>query len=99
CYTREIDAYLADHPRSVIFCATDAEEVLEALRARYGARLVHYPARRLSAAVEHVGLHWASAEHYDKAQLGEEVVIECSLLSGCDFLLHGSSNVSLSATL
>jgi hypothetical protein len=29
-YTREIDAYLAQYPRSLIFCATDAEAALEA---------------------------------------------------------------------
>jgi len=98
-YMREIDSYVAQHPSSVVFCATDSQGALDALTERYGPKLVCYPASRLSSADEKVGLHHASTERYDRARLGEEVVIECLLLSKCDFLLHGSSNVSLAATL
>jgi hypothetical protein len=99
CYVREIDGYLASHPSSDVFCATDSQYALDALEERYGSRLVYYPATRLSPADEHLGLHHTDPGRHDRAGIGEEVVIECLLLSGCDYLLHGSSNVSLTARL
>ena len=98
-YIREIDTYLASHPASGIFCATDSQGALDVLEERYGSRVVSYPAARLSPADEHLGLHHTEPEGRSKAEIGEEVVIECLLLSRCNYLLHGSSNVSLVATL
>jgi len=98
-YQREIDAYLARHPASFVFCATDTQWVLDALTERHGSRLLSYPATRLSAAEEPVGLHHLPAARHDKGLLGEEVLIECYALARCDFLLHGASGVSLAATL
>jgi hypothetical protein len=98
-YVQEIDAYLRTHRASSIFCATDSQDALDALEARYGARLIYYPATRLSPRQEHLGLHYADWGPDGRAGIGEQVVIDCHLLSKCDHLVHGSSNVSLTARL
>jgi hypothetical protein len=98
-YFREIDAYIAAYPFSGIFCATDSQGALDALEERYGSRLVYYPATRLTPSDERVGLHNATPEGHSKAAIGEEVVTDWLLLGSCNHLLHGYSNVSLTARL
>jgi Flp pilus assembly secretin CpaC len=41
---------------------------------------------------QHVGLH--NNSDLNRALLGEEVIIEAMLLSKCNFLIHGPSNVT-----
>jgi len=98
-YLREVDAYMGEHPKSLIFCATDTQWPLDLLRERYGPSVLSYPAQRLGRAEEAVGLHHLPPGQVDRGRLGEEVLIEGYLLSKCDFLIHGPSNVSLAATL
>lgn len=98
-YVSEIDAYLARHPSSSIFCATDSQDALNRLQERYESKLISYPATRLSTSDEHLGLHLIDRPEHNRAANGEDVVVECLLLTHCNHLLHGPSNVTLTARL
>lgn len=89
-YFEDVDAYLDGNPDARIFVCSDAELVIETVRARYGPRVFAYPAERAREGEAH--LLPASRERGYK--LGEDILVEAQLLSRVDFLVHGNSNVT-----
>jgi hypothetical protein len=76
-----------------IFVATDESAFLDRMRERYGERALHWresPRSEGSA----VGVHHASDPETSGYVRGESVVIDALLLSECDHLIKGRSNVS-----
>lgn len=96
-YEREIDRYIRKHPSAKIFVATDTRKMLEALKKRYGQRILHCDSLRLeeSDIGRFTGLHHAAV--YSGPKRGEEALTECVLLSRSDYLIHGISNMSKAA--
>ena len=84
-----------------IFLATDDEEVFKKFKARYGDALFSYSTIRSSpqGAVYDWGLSRTAIPliRTDKRLLCEEGIIDCILLSRCDYLIHGQSNLSCCA--
>lgn len=91
-YIEEIDRYLSDHPRCRIFLATDQTQFLEMMTQRYGDRLLYRDAKRSSTALNPFQVR--DGEGYRK---GEEALVDCLLLSKCDFLLKCTSHLSETA--
>ncbi len=83
-----IDDYLAKHGPCKIFAASDQVQFIESLRARYAERLLSYDALRTAGYRNAFQLR--EGQNYRK---GEDVLIDCLLLSRCDFLLKCTSAV------
>ncbi|MDO8483137.1 MAG: glycosyltransferase [bacterium] len=81
-----------------IFLATDEEAVYLQFKERYGLKLLSYSKHRSTdkRVIVHYLTEKQSATKYafTKKELGEEVIIDCVLLSKSDFFLYGDSNVS-----
>jgi hypothetical protein len=91
-YFREVDKYLAAHPDAKIFVATDTKSYLRRAKERYGNRVVHY-----DSTLSDNGQ--APHKQFGGAKVGEDVLIDCLLLSMCDFMVHGLSHVTAVAHL
>ncbi len=87
-YFPAIDAYISKHDSCRIFVATDQQQFLEQMVERYGDRIVSRRATRTTGHRNPFEKKTASG-----AQLGEEVLIDCLLLSRCSFLLKCTSAV------
>src|SRR5262249_55093306 len=77
-------------PNCQFLVCTDDARLLKIARSMLKGPIVHYDAR--------MSKH-GKAVHYDKkikekARLGEDVIVEATLLSRCNFFLHGCSSVS-----
>jgi hypothetical protein len=74
------------------FLATEDEVALELARERLGHRLVSIDATRSRDEV---------APHFSVGgpRVGQEALVDCLLLSRCDYLVHGRSNLSGAAML
>lgn len=96
-YFGEIDRLLANGYDSV-FLATDEEAVYKQFKDRYGQKLLSYSKHRSTD--KRVIVHYLLEKNADtkyaftKKELGEEVVIDCVLLSKCGYFIYGDSNVS-----
>jgi len=75
-----------------IFLATDDPKALEEFNRRYGNKVVSYSTHQNDVVR---GIRHITAQ--DRRILGEEVLIDCLLLSRCDYLLHGASNIPVTA--
>lgn len=73
---------------SQFFVATDENSLLELAKKTLPGKIIYYDAHR---SIDGKSLHGSTT---DKAQLGEEVLIEVMLLSHCNKLIHTYSNVS-----
>ncbi|UCC94821.1 MAG: O-fucosyltransferase family protein [Candidatus Omnitrophota bacterium] len=89
-YIKQIDKYLKIHSKAIIFVATDSNVLLNAIRERYPDRVIYYNSIRSETNIDSV--HWTTVG--SPYQKGEDVLIECMLLSKCDFLIRSISNVS-----
>ena len=87
-YFRHIDAYTKQHGPCKIFVATDQQQFLDRMTARYGDRILSYQATRTRGMRNLFELN--DGNNYRK---GEEVLIDCLLLSRCEFLLKCTSAV------
>jgi hypothetical protein len=90
-YFKQIDLYLKHQPDAIIFAASDSNKLLDKVKERYGSRVIQTNAFR--SANEFGKIHLTRG----KASLGEEVLIDSVLLSKCNYLIHGISNVSSAA--
>ncbi|MEM1249041.1 MAG: nodulation protein NodZ [Acidobacteriota bacterium] len=87
-YFPHIDAYTEEHGPCQIFIATDQKQFVEELEERYGDRVLAYDAFRAS------GIRNPFEMQDDLSyKKGEEVLIDCLLLSRCDHLLKCTSAV------
>lgn len=84
-YFEFIDSALGSYDK--IFLATDDQKAYEAFRTRYGPKLLSLPTIKS----EKKGVHFEA--HIDKKRAGREVIMDVLLLSHCDFLIYGCSNV------
>lgn len=87
-YFPYIEDFTSAHGPCRIFAATDQAQFLDRLRARYGERVVSYDAIRSSDRKNPFDVQ--DGHGYRK---GEEVLIDCLLLSRCDHLLKCTSAV------
>ncbi|MFT7530130.1 MAG: hypothetical protein ACI9FD_001134 [Gammaproteobacteria bacterium] len=87
CFSH-IDDYTKQNGRCKIFVATDQQQFLDQLKTRYGDRIVSYDAIRASD-----DRNPFDVDRNDGYQKGEEVLIDCLLLSRCDYLLKCTSAV------
>ena len=91
-YLPHIRAYLARHPGSRAFVATDSPAFLKQLVAALGDRVVSYDAVRSET---NIFLDEGASTGYRK---GEDVLMDALLLARCDFLLKAQSAVAEFAT-
>ncbi len=87
-YYPHVDAFLAENSQGVVFVATDQEQYVEQLRARYGSRIVSRPAIRSRSYRNPFQVE--DGENYRK---GLEVFVDCLLLARCDRLIKCTSAV------
>ena len=83
-----IDAYTKEHGACKIFVATDQEQFLNRVIAKYGDRVISYQSIRTRGIRNPFELSDGNA--YRK---GEDVLIDSLLLSRCDYLLKCTSAV------
>ena len=91
-YAREIDKYSLHHPESKLFIATDQKQYLEYMKKRYGERVICYDSIRSSDKL--APFQMKDELNYKK---GKDVLIDCLLLSRCDYLLKCTSHVGETA--
>lgn len=85
-----VDRIIELNPGIGVFLLTDAVDVHETYKARYGDRLVTTPALRTGS---NVGIHLQGHPGY---AVGEEVMLDVLLATKCDYFLgNKESNVSL----
>ena len=89
-----VDRALKARPEARIFACSDSSQVIDALRARYGARLVTYDATRSVFGEMHANHPENAGESFPRYKLGLDVLVEAHLLSRVDMLVHGNSNVT-----
>lgn len=83
-----IDAYTQEHGACKIFVATDQQQFLNRVIDKYGDRVVSYQSVRTHGIRNPFEL--SAGNGYRK---GEDVLIDCLLLSRCDYLLKCTSAV------
>ena len=87
-YFPEIETWLASNSEGHVFLATDQLQYLELMKDRYGPSLVFYDCLRSDNSVAPFNAKTGSP--YRK---GEDVLIDILLLSQCDYLIRGASNI------
>jgi hypothetical protein len=80
-----------DSPK--IFVATDEEAFLEYMQNYFPNRVIAYDAIKSKNGVP---VHLSKANKYKK---GEDAIVDCLLLSKCDYLIRTNSNLSLCSGL
>lgn len=82
-----------------IFLCCDEAEIVNNFRDKYGDRVVFLPAYR-SIGNTMQGIHMQSSKRPNhKYLLGKEVLMDCIMLSKCDYLVCGISNVTSAAIM
>ncbi len=89
-YFPHIDKYTQQHGQCRIFVATDQMQFLKEMRERYGNRIISLPASRSHSNLATFNVNYQQTRNYAK---GEEVLMDCLLLSRCDYLLKCTSAV------
>ncbi len=89
-----VDRAAQARPQARIFVCSDASQVIDALKARYGARLVTYDATRSPFGEMHANHPENAGEAFPRYKLGLDVLVEAHLLSRVNMLVHGNSNVT-----
>jgi hypothetical protein len=84
---------LAASEDAAIFLATDTSEAVAAFERAFGNRLVIRKAERS----ERPGHNFHHHNSTPDIALAEQVLIDCLLLSFCDVMLHGTSNIATAA--
>jgi len=87
-YFPRVDAYLKSNAQARIFAASDQAQYIQALKSRYGERVISYDALRTYGMKNPFDKD--DGEGYRK---GEDVLVDCLLLSRCDHLLKCTSAV------
>ncbi len=81
-----------------LFVATDSQDFLDVICSRYPALVVYAPAiRSQDGKPLHYKVNDAPPLYY--YQQGKEAVVDCVLLSKCDFLIKTSSNLNYCSSL
>jgi hypothetical protein len=76
---------------SKILICTDSLEILEILKSSFGDKIISYDSEKSTIENYNFHLSYISKNNY---KIGEDVIIESLLMSKCDLLIKGTSNVS-----
>jgi len=105
-YAGELHNLLEIHPEAAIFVATDAKSSLQYFKHHFGSRVIAYDSIRheKGPAAGRGPTGWIMPAYIatDRAQAaknGEQAIIECLLLSECDYLVHNGSSLARTALL
>ncbi len=90
-YFQEVNKYLKKEPSAKVFIATESKSLRKQVKEKYGKRVVYYDS---TLSDEGTSPHL----QFGGAKVGEEVLIEAMLLSKCNFLVYGMSEVPFAAT-
>lgn len=93
-YFDAVDAALRQYPDARIFSCSDSSMVIENIHARYGSRVITYDATRSAFGEMHARHPENAGQSFDAYTLGLDVLVEAYLLTRCDILVHGNSNVA-----
>lgn len=89
-YFNKLDELTKNVGECKIFLCSDSQVVVDYCKNAYGERIITYDATRSDKGEMH-----RSRKYKDqKYKLGEDVIVEAYLLSMCNYLIHGSSNVT-----
>jgi|GEM_PF-786404 len=91
-YFEQIDRFEERHPGCLVFVATDQTQYLEAMKARYSERATFRDVQRSNDRLN--PFQKKEGSPYKK---GEEALVDCLILSRCDFLLKCTSHLSETA--
>jgi len=98
-YIKYSRRYLKEHPESKIFVATDCQESLQKILREFGEKVCF---RNVTRSKDKNPVQYGCRpKRRNKAggpKVGEEVLIDALLLSRCDFLMRGFSNVASCAS-
>jgi len=93
-YFHFIDVRLEQFPESKLFACSDSSFVMMEIAKRYGDRVVTYNSTRSPFGEMHIPNHPQNAgQSFSPYKLGEDVLVEASLLARTHYLVHGNSNV------
>lgn len=109
-YYQEIDKLLAKHTDDsvIIFVASDSHQAVGQFKERYGDRVVYIDAYRSPVDQDPCILYtngqyykshkddWHKKKH--RSFGGLSTILDCMLLSKCDYLIHTTSNLAFFAT-
>lgn len=90
-YIKHIKIYCDKNKDSKIFLATDSIDDIEKLKSVFGDKIFFREDVIRSSGLKSVH-HHLQGDNYKK---GEDVIIDCVLLSQCDYLFKGISNVAM----
>jgi hypothetical protein len=94
-YTKNIDKYLSNNPSAKVLITTDYKPFVDHFAKKYRDRIIYYNSQRsVNGFSPTCGFKRNLTRNKGGPKVGEEVLIECILLSKCDRVLHSSSNVS-----
>lgn len=91
-YFPYVDEYLKSHTNALIFIATDQQQYLDSFMTRYKEKVITSESMRTNGDEPLFRIKGAN-----KYQQGIEVFCDSLLLSRCDYLIKGASNISEAA--
>ena len=104
-YLKRVESYLQEKPDAKVFVATENWTSLNEFKNAFGDKVIYRDTFKSKdeSLVFNVPLRTVqkylakSKPHPGGARSGEEALIDCVLLSKCDYMLHGISNVGTAA--
>jgi hypothetical protein len=97
-YFRATSKEMKANPEALIFLATDSQSFADNMISEFGSSVIMQDSIRAVDGEEEInGLHYLNQGSKNGRQLGDEVLTDAVLLSKCQSLIHGMSNVSHAA--
>jgi hypothetical protein len=97
-YFRATSKEMKANPEALIFLATDSQSFADNMISEFGSSVIMQDSiRAVDGQEEITGLHFLYQGSQNGRQLGEEVLTDAVVLSKCQSLIHGMSNVSHAA--
>ena len=93
-YFTEVNRILAEQPGAKLLICSDSSQVVDRVRATYGARVIAHEASRSAFGEMHANHPRNQGLSFSPYGLGLDILIEAHLLARCDFFVHGNSNVA-----
>lgn len=90
-YISYIKKYIERNKTERIFVSSDEQEIVDRIAAEFANLVIYYDAERSTTGCS---IHSDTINFKSPYKKGEDVLIEALLLSKCDFLIRGTSNVS-----
>jgi len=89
-----VERVISENQDAKILACSDSSVVIQAIKARFGNRVISWPALRSEFGEMHARHPRNLAEEFSGYRLGLDVVVEAYLLAKSSFLVHGNSNVT-----